>query len=186
MSTSPTTKDLLMEIISMKNENKEAILKSEEAIAAISSHLTYLESKNNRRHRSVLSVHQSYRPVVRPKVETQEDDTEVKLKQRINQQGRSPSLGGGQPPHHPSVPSQWEGSNPGFGSIQMDDLQGEFHAIQDSRQCLPNDLRLNVSKSGIKGQSKETASALLMSALYIKTIIKLTLAIQERLHLMIL
>ena len=76
-------------------------------------------------------------------------------------------------PVHPSTISLASGT--GFSIIQMEDLQTEFRLIHDSlsRQRLPQDLKFQCSKAGIKSASRETAKTLSKVAKHMETALKI-------------
>ena len=70
----------------------------------------------------------------------------------------------------------------GVATPQVDDLQAEFKAIQDSysRVRIPGDLKFNGNKVGLKTQHKESANVISTCARYTETCLKILTHIQER------
>ena len=72
-------------------------------------------------------------------------------------------------------------SNPGFSSIQTDELKVEYRAIADtySRLRLPGDMRYNGSRVEVKQSCKDATYALTTSARYLETCLKIASYMQR-------
>ena len=71
--------------------------------------------------------------------------------------------------------------NPGFSSIQTDELKVEYRAIADtySRLRLPGDMRYNGSRVEVKQSCKDATYALTTSARYLETCLKIASYMQR-------
>ena len=70
----------------------------------------------------------------------------------------------------------------GVATPQVDDLQAEFRAIQDSysRVRIPGDLKFNGNKVGLKAQHKESANVISTCSRYTETCLKILTHVQDR------
>lgn len=75
-----------------------------------------------------------------------------------------------------------EAPPPSSGDAASGDFQGEFQSIKDSLQklTLPADLRLNDSRSGIKRQDQPFNNAVVKSARYVETTLKVISTLADK------